>query len=67
MKGLDPGDTISLFTWGLEECLVDNWGCSESEALPPGRYRLSGTFRATPAGTPARVAGTITIVEPNEE
>lgn len=39
-----PGETVTLFEWGLDRCVVDNWGCAESEALAPGEYHVAATF-----------------------
>lgn len=41
---LDPGETVTLFNWTLDECVRDQWGCQESRPLPPGVYHLRGTF-----------------------
>lgn len=41
---LDPGETVTLFTWGLARCTKDFWGCGASEPLPPGVYHLSAEF-----------------------
>lgn len=43
-QDLAPGDEVLLFTWSLDECVVDNWGCSQAEPLPPGTYHLRGSF-----------------------
>lgn len=45
---LEPGETVTLFRWDLDECIEDNWGCSKARDLPPGRYVMKGWFR--PAG-----------------
>lgn len=41
---IEPGETVTLFNWTLDECTVDRWGCAEARALPPGTYHLRGTF-----------------------
>lgn len=39
-----PGQVVTLFTWGLEECTLDQWGCVEREPLRPGTYHLRDTL-----------------------
>lgn len=41
---IEPGETVTLFTWDLSECTADHWGCAESEPLPPGTYHLAASF-----------------------
>lgn len=43
---LDPGETVTLFNWTLDECTRDLWGCAESAPLPPGTYHVRGLFHA---------------------
>ena len=74
---IKPGETLTLFRWDLDECVKDDWGCVESEPLPPGEYTISGRFERSggddpddevyaPEGTGQRdrVSATFTIVEP---
>ena len=49
-----PGEERTLLSWRLDECVKDNWGCVKSERLPPGIYRLEGTFRRSDGGAVAR-------------
>lgn len=44
---ITPGETVTLFTWGLNQCLVDTWGCFYSRPLPPGQYTISGQFESS--------------------
>ena len=41
---IHPGETRTLFSWGLDECVEDQWGCVKSEPLGPGTYRIRGEF-----------------------
>jgi hypothetical protein len=61
-KQIRPGETVTLFTWHLDQCLVDDWGCVESEALPPGRYTIEGSFEPVGGGGPSRPRATFEIV-----
>jgi hypothetical protein len=57
-----PGEAKNLFTWKLDECVKDRWGCMESRPLPPGTYRIRGRFKPKAGGAPARAETTFTIV-----
>jgi hypothetical protein len=57
-----PGERRKLFTWRLDECVKDRWGCIKSRALPPGTYTIKGRFKPKDAGAPARAETTFTIV-----
>ena len=57
-----PGERKRLFTWSLDECVKDDWGCVKSRLLPPGTYTIKGRFEPKTAGKPARVETTLTIV-----
>jgi hypothetical protein len=57
-----PGERKKLFSWSLDECVKDQWGCVESRPLPPGTYTIKGRFKPKTAGTPARVETTFRIV-----
>jgi hypothetical protein len=67
---IEPGETVTLFEWKLEECVKDNWGCVKAKPLEPGTYRMVGWFppgknakgigRAT--GKPVRVEAAFEIV-----
>jgi hypothetical protein len=57
-----PGETKNLFTWKLDECLKDRWGCMKSRSLPPGTYTIRGRFKPEAAGAPARAETTFTII-----
>jgi hypothetical protein len=59
---IGPGERTKLFTWRLDECVKDEWGCVKSRLLPPGTYTIKGRFKPKAAGTPARVVTTFTIV-----
>ena len=59
---IELGERKKLFTWRLDECLKDNWGCVKSRRLPPGTYTIRGRFEPRPAGTPVRAEATFTIV-----
>jgi hypothetical protein len=57
-----PGERKKLFTWKLDECVKDDWGCAKSRPLPPGTYTIKGRFKPKAAGTLARVETTLRIV-----
>jgi hypothetical protein len=57
-----PGERTELFSWSLDECVKDDWGCVESRPLPPGTYTIKGRFKPKTAGPPARVETTLRIV-----
>jgi hypothetical protein len=57
-----PGETKRLFTWGLDECVKDLWGCVRGRPLSPGTYTISGRFKAA-AGGPAVYAATTFEIE----
>jgi hypothetical protein len=59
---IKPGETKRLFTWKLDECVKDRWGCVKSRALPPDTYTIKGRFKPTGAGRPAWAETTFTIV-----
>ena len=48
---LEPGQTETLFRWGLDECVEDNWGCTKARDLPAGRYLIKGWFRPKGGGS----------------
>jgi hypothetical protein len=57
-----PGERKKLFTWRLDECVKDQWGCAESRPLPPGIYTIKGRFKPKAGGRPARAETTFQIV-----
>jgi hypothetical protein len=67
---IEPGETVTLFTWKLEECVNDQWGCVKAKALEPGTYRIVGRFPpgksnkgvGTATGKPVRVEAVFEIV-----
>lgn len=61
---IKPGETEKLFTWALDECVRDVWGCVKSRPLKPGTYSIRGTFRPRAGGPPARAEATVEIVFP---
>jgi hypothetical protein len=60
---VEPGDTVTLFDWKLEECVKDQWGCVEAESLEPGTYTIRGWFPPTGAGQRVAVEASFEIVE----
>jgi hypothetical protein len=60
---LKPGETARLFTWRLDECVKDRWGCVKRRPLPPGTYVIRGRFKAIDGGPPARPEATFRIVD----
>jgi hypothetical protein len=59
---IKPGERKKLFTWSLDECVKDEWGCAKSRPLPPGTYTIKGRFKLKAGGKPARVETTFRIV-----
>jgi hypothetical protein len=57
-----PGETKELFTWRLDECVKDQWGCVRSRTLPPGTYTIEGRFKPNDGGAPVRAETTFEIV-----
>ncbi len=57
-----PGERRKLFSWKLDECVKDDWGCVKSRPLPPGTYTIKGRFKPKLAGPRARVETTFRIV-----
>jgi hypothetical protein len=62
IEEIEPGETVTLFEWHLDECTKDNWGCVESEPLKPGTYTIEGSFRAVGGGPSAHAEATFEIV-----
>ena len=56
-----PGETVTLFRWGLDECIEDNWGCTKARDLKPGRYLMKGWFRPKGGGDRVTVRETFRI------
>ena len=61
---LEPGETVTLFRWDLDECVEDNWGCAKARDLPQGKYMMRGWFRPRGGGDRARVTRRFHIREP---
>ena len=57
-----PGERKKLFTWKLDECVKDAWGCVKSRPLAPGTYTIKGLFKPKFAGPRARVETTFRIL-----
>jgi len=57
-----PGERKKLFTWKLDECVKDAWGCVKSRPLAPGTYTIKGLFKPKFSGPRARVKTTFRIV-----
>jgi hypothetical protein len=61
IEEIEPGQTVTLFQWQLDECVKDNWGCVKSEPLEPGTYTIEGRFKAADGGPPAHAEATFEI------
>ena len=61
-EAIRPGERKKLFTWSLDECVKDRWGCVKSRALPSGTYTVKGHLKPKAAGAPALAEATFTIV-----
>lgn len=63
---INPGETKTLFSWNLDECTNDQWGCLESEPLPPGQYTVSGSFKSVDGSQTATATDSFNIhADPN--
>jgi hypothetical protein len=62
IEDIAPGETVTLFRWGLDECVKDRWGCVEEELLSPGTYTIEGTFRSADGSPPATAEATFDVV-----
>jgi hypothetical protein len=58
---IQPGETVRLFMWDLDECIKDNWGCSKARPLDPGTYAIRGAFRPVGKGHAVRARVTFEI------
>ncbi len=58
---IEPGETKKLFTWDLDECVKDQWGCVKSQPLDPGTYTIRGRFQPVGDGSPAHAETTFEI------
>jgi hypothetical protein len=57
-----PGERKELFSWKLDECVKDRWGCVKSRPLPPGTYTIKGRFKPKAGGPTAHAEAAFTIV-----
>jgi hypothetical protein len=60
---IGPGETVTLFTWDLDECVKDVGGCAKAKQLEPGKYRVVGWFRPAGGGEVVRVEAKLVILE----
>jgi hypothetical protein len=58
---IKPGEIKRLFTWDLDECVKDDWGCVKSRPLNAGTYTIRGTFKPVDRGSPARAEATFEL------
>jgi hypothetical protein len=61
---VEPGETVTLFKWDLDECTKDNWGCEEAKNLPAGKYVMKGSFKPKGGGDSVRVKKHFRIGDP---
>ena len=59
---VEPGSTVTLFTWKLDECVKDEWGCQKERPLVPGTYTVRGSFEGADSGDRVRVEASFRIV-----
>lgn len=57
-----PGEVVTLFSWSLDQCLIDDRGCLLSRPLLPGVYRMAGDFQSVDGKTTAHAEATFRIV-----
>jgi hypothetical protein len=62
IQKIRPDQTVTLFTWNLDECVKDDWGCMKSKPLAPGAYTIAGDFKRKGGGDPVAVQATFEIV-----
>jgi hypothetical protein len=62
IQEIRPDQTVTLFTWDLDECVKDDWGCVKSKPLASGTYTIAGEFERKGGGDPVEVQGTFEIV-----
>lgn len=62
IQELRPDQTVTLFTWHLDECVKDEWGCAKDKPLAPGTYTIAGEFERKGGGDPVEVEATFEIV-----
>jgi hypothetical protein len=62
IEEIAPGERVTLFTWNLDECTKDRWGCVKEEPLPPGTYTIEGTFRSSDGSPAAHAKATFEVV-----
>jgi hypothetical protein len=60
-EAIRPGETRRLFTWNLDECIKDAWGCVRRRPLPPGTYTMKGRFKPAAGAGSVRAARTFEI------
>ncbi len=60
-EAIPPGGTRRLFTWNLDECVKDAWGCVRSRPLPPGTYTIRGRFKPAAGAGSVSAAATFEI------
>lgn len=59
---VEPGATVTLFTWKLDECVKDEWGCQKERLLPPGTYTVRGSFEGADSGDQVRVEASFRVI-----
>lgn len=60
---IEPGDTVTLFRWKLNECVKDRWGCAKAEPLPDGAYTIRGWFRQARGGNRVIAEATFRVID----
>jgi hypothetical protein len=60
---IEPGETVTLFKWKLDECVKDQWGCSKSEPLAEGTYTIRGSFPEARGGKRVVAEATFRVVD----
>lgn len=60
---LEPGERATLFTWRLQECTDDQWGCAAERYLDPGTYHIRGNFTRADGSATTRTGVAFKIAE----
>lgn len=59
---IEPGDTVTLFKWKLDECVKDRWGCARAEPLSEGTYTIRGWFPRVGGGDRVVAEATFRVI-----
>ncbi len=49
-ESINPGQSVTVFTWDQQMCIKDRWGCIESVPVEPGEFLIQGEFSSVERG-----------------